>query len=117
VAALYGYDPDDYKERIYILHIFELAFSSHVHRKSVYLEMAGWDEKSNALPADIHDFDWRSFQQEYRDYIDLAKMAQLLPVIGAPVGFFVNRKLIDKLGVTAMNAYRMRMATQSPKRK
>ncbi len=24
-------------------------------------------------------FDWRTFQQEYRDYIDLAKMAQLVP--------------------------------------
>jgi hypothetical protein len=37
-------------------------------------------------PYDVDQFDWRSFQQEYRDYIDLAKMAQLIPVIGAVVG-------------------------------
>ena len=30
-------------------------------------------------PASPEDFDWRRFQQEYRDYIDLAKLAQLLP--------------------------------------
>ncbi|MGI8581540.1 MAG: EcsC family protein, partial [Chitinophagaceae bacterium] len=53
--------------------------------------------------------DWRTFQQEYRDYIDLAKMAQLIPVIGAPVGVVVNYRLIKKLGITAMNAYRMRI--------
>src|SRR6185295_13833024 len=37
VASLYGFDVNDYKERVYILHIFELAFSSHEHRRNVYL--------------------------------------------------------------------------------
>ena len=109
IASVYGFDVDDYKERVYLLHIFELAFSSHAHRKIIYLKMENWDEKSKELPADIHQFDWRHFQQEYRDYIDLAKMAQLVPVIGAPVGVWVNYRLIKKLGNTAMNAYRMRL--------
>ena len=71
--------------------------------------MVDWDVKSRQLPEDINQFEWRKFQQEYRDYLDLAKMAQLIPVIGAPIGFFVNRKLLKKLGLTAMNAYRMRI--------
>lgn len=111
VAALYGYDGKDYKERVYLLHIFELAYSSHAHRKEIYLKMVNWDDYSKALPEDIDQFDWRTFQQEYRDYIDLAKMAQLVPVIGAPVGIIANYRLIKKLGVTAMNAYRMRVIT------
>lgn len=109
IAALYGFDVDDYKERVYILHIFELAFSSHEHRRNVFEKIVDWDEKSKNLPADIHQFDWRNFQQEYRDYIDLAKMAQLIPAIGAPVGLVVNNRLVQKLGTTAMNAYRMRL--------
>ena len=109
IASLYGFDVSDYKERIYILHIFELAYSSHEHRRKVYLKMTDWDEKTKTLPANINDFDWRNFQQEYRDYIDIAKMAQLIPVIGAPVGVVVNYRLIRKLGITAMNAYRMRL--------
>lgn len=109
IATMYGFDVKNYKERVYILHIFELAFSSHQHRKEVYLNMMDWDEKSKELPDDIDKFDWRNFQQEYRDYIDLAKMAQLIPIIGAPVGVVANYQLIKKLGVTAMNAYRMRL--------
>jgi hypothetical protein len=109
IAALYGYNTDDYKERVYILHIFQLAFCSHEERRNIYLKMEDWDEKSKDLPDDIHQFDWRTFQQEYRDYIDLAKMAQLVPVIGAPVGVVANYSLIKKLGITAMNAYRMRL--------
>jgi hypothetical protein len=30
-------------------------------------------------------------------------------LIGAPVGVIVNNRLIKKLGLTAMNAYRMRL--------
>src|SRR5215217_1178913 len=108
IAALYGYDVNDYKERLYILHIFQLAFSSQKHRRSVYFQMENWDLKKHLLPADVHQFDWRAFQQEYRDYIDLAKLAQLIPGIGAVVGYVVNYRLVNKLGVTAMNAYRMR---------
>ncbi|WP_235906510.1 EcsC family protein [Ginsengibacter hankyongi] len=109
IAVLYGFDIDDYKERVYLLHIFELAFSSDEHRRNIFMKMTDWETKRKDLPEDIHQFDWRNFQQEYRDYLDLAKMAQLVPVIGAPVGIIVNNRLVKKLGYTAMNAYRMRI--------
>lgn len=108
IAALYGYPVQDYKERLYILFIFQLAFSSQQHRRTVYQQMTDWEKKKHSLPDDVHQFDWRSLQQEYRDYIDLAKLAQMIPGIGAVVGYVVNRNLINRLGITAMNAYRMR---------
>jgi hypothetical protein len=109
IAALYGFDVRDYRERIYILYIFQLAFSSQQHRKQTYLKMADWEATIREFPENLENFDWRSLQQEYRDYLDIAKMAQLVPVIGAPVGVIVNYQLIRKLGRTAMNAYRMRL--------
>jgi hypothetical protein len=108
IAAIYGHNIKDYKERLFLLHIFQLAFSSQQHRRKVFEQMIEWDKRKELLPDDIHQFNWRDFQQEYRDYIDLAKMAQLIPGIGAVVGFVVNYRLIKKLGHTAMNAYRMR---------
>jgi hypothetical protein len=108
IAAIYGFDTKDYKERIYILYIMQLAFSSQQERRNVYLKITDWKKHAKQLPDDINQYDWRTFQQEYRDYLDLAKMAQLIPVIGAPVGVVVNYRLITKLGATAMNAYRMR---------
>ncbi|MFC5407780.1 EcsC family protein [Larkinella bovis] len=108
IAGIYGYPINEYKERLYIMHIFQLAFSSQERRQAVYEQMTNWDAQSQQLPDDINQFDWRTFQQEYRDYIDLAKMAQLVPGIGAAVGLVVNYRLLDSLGKTAMNAYRMR---------
>lgn len=108
LAAVYGHDVKDYKERLYILYIFQLAFCSRQQQHIVYKQIANWQQTVQDLPEDIHQLDWRTLQQEYRDYLDLAKMAQLVPVIGAPVGFIVNYRLIRKLGDTAKNAYRLR---------
>lgn len=106
IAALYGHPGDDYTERLYLLYVFQLAFSNAVHRRDVYERLPNW--RRQPKPTSIDEFDWRSFQQQYRDYIDLAKLAQLVPIIGAPVGVVVNYRLMRKLGDTAMNAYRMR---------
>lgn len=108
IAALYGYQVKDYKERLFILHIFQLAFSSQRGRNEAVELIADWDNHSQNLSEDVDDFDWRRFQLEYRDFIDLAKMAQLVPIIGAGVGAIANYKLVNLLGDTAMNCYRMR---------
>jgi hypothetical protein len=108
IAGLYGYKVKDYQERVFILYIFQLAFSSAGKRKETYQKILHWDTTTQAYLADMSVFDWRSFQQEYRDYIDLAKLLQLIPGIGAVVGAFANHRLVDKLGETAMNAYRLR---------
>lgn len=112
IATLYGFDVKDYKERLFILHVFGLAFSSQQYRRHLYLKIEDWTATAQSLPEDVHQFEWRPFQQEYRDYIDLAKLAQMIPGIGAVVGFVVNYRLIKKLGDTAKNAYRMRLMQQ-----
>jgi len=112
IAALYGYDVKDYRERLFILHIFFITFSTQDFRNKLYPVIADWDNYSRELPNDINAFDWRNFQQQYRDYLDIAKLLQLMPVIGAAVGAYVNHRLTDKLGQSAMNAYRLRLLKQ-----
>jgi len=113
IAGLYGHSGDDYRERVYLLLIFQLAFSGDQHRRDVCLRISDWAHERELLPPTLDTFDWRTFQQQYRDYIDLAKLAQLVPVIGAPVGAVVNNWLLQKLGRTAMNGYRMRWFGQA----
>ncbi len=109
IANTYGVDVTDYKERLYILHIFQLTFSSQKHRNTIIKVMSDWEQQKDLMPNDIHEFDWRTFQLEYRDFIDLAKLIQLIPGIGAISGAYVNHTYTKKLGKNAMNAYRMRM--------
>lgn len=109
ISSVYGFDSSDYFERLYILHIFQLSFSSKSHMNKVFDRMENWDEYIKTLPAEIDEFQWREFQQEYRDYLDLAKLLQLLPVVGAFVGSYVNNKLLKQLSQTAVYSYRMRL--------
>lgn len=104
-AAIYGFDTEKYEERLFILHIFQLAFSSEEKRRETLFIIDHWEEQKGKLM----DMDWRVFQQEYRDHIDLIKMLQLVPGFGAIVGAYANYNLMDKLAETAMNAYRMRV--------
>jgi hypothetical protein len=108
IATLYGFDIKKYEERLFILHVFQLAFSSDEHRQRIYHVIKYWDEEKEKLV----DVDWRIFQQEYRDYIDLAKMMQLVPGIGAFVGAIANYHLLEHLSETAMNCYRLRLFTK-----
>ena len=107
-ATVYGFDTDEYEERLFILHIFLLAFSSEEKRKATLQIIENWEQQKHL----ISDMDWRDFQQEYRDYIDLVKMFQLLPGIGAMVGAVANYNLLDQLGETAMNSYRLRLLSK-----
>lgn len=107
VVGAYGWGGDTVRERLFLLHIFHLAFASARRRPEALAELERWIEGRDQ-PEMITEYDWRRFQIEYRDYIDLAKLAQLIPVVGAPIGAVVNWRLVDRLGETAIMACRMR---------
>lgn len=110
-ASVYGYDPSKYEERLFILYVFQLAFSSDEKRKETLDVIENWEEQK----ARLMELDWQEFQQEYRDYIDFVKMLQLMPGIGAVVGAYANYNLLDQLGETAMNVYRLRTLQTPPR--
>jgi len=112
LAHIYGYDTRDYKERLFLLYIFQLAFSSQDKKKKLLDNILHWEEEAKLLPLSedyLKTIDWEEFQREYRDSIDFRKMLQLLPGIGAVVGAWANYGLLDDLGEVGMNAYRIRI--------
>ncbi|SDM00344.1 EcsC family protein [Sediminibacillus halophilus] len=107
VGQLYGFEVKKHEERVFLLHVFLLAFSSDRKREEVLHTLVNWQEEKNWS----QQVDWRTLQQEYRDTIDLAKLLQLVPGFGALVGAFANGRFLDKLGETAINMYRLRLLT------
>ncbi|MCO7175829.1 EcsC family protein [Sporolactobacillus kofuensis] len=109
-ASIYGFDTKEMEERIFILQVFKLAFSSDDVRRETLSIIENWATRKQAF----QDMDWQEFQQEYRDYLDFAKMLQLMPGIGAAVGAVVNYNLLDRLGEVTINCYRLRLLTTPP---
>ncbi|NDI35378.1 EcsC family protein [Chengkuizengella sediminis] len=108
LAHIYGFNTKYFHERLYILNIFQLAFSGYDHRLKTLSSIHNWDSTAKTLN-DPDSIDWEKFQQEYRDSLDFRKMLQMLPGIGAVVGAWANFGLIQELGDTAMNCYRLRI--------
>jgi hypothetical protein len=110
LAHLYGFSTRIGSERLFILHIFQLAFSSPEVRPALLSRIKQWN-CGEVWPGrnQPESIDWEQFQREYRDSIDFRKMLQLVPGIGAVVGAWANYGLLEDLGRTGMNCYRLRI--------
>jgi len=112
LAHVYGFQTGDYRERMFLLYVFQLAFSSPDKRPALYGAVSNWSTTVRQWPSGeqyLQHIDWEQFQREYRDSIDFRKMLQLVPMIGAVVGAWANYGLLDELGTTAINCFRMRL--------
>ncbi|MGX7835661.1 EcsC family protein, partial [Campylobacter fetus subsp. venerealis] len=68
IAALYGFDTKDFHERLFLLYVFQLAFSSQQRRNDLIGLLENWEDYRETLPNDFKEFDWKTFQLDYRDY-------------------------------------------------
>jgi len=112
LAHVYGYDTHDVRERLFLLHVFQLAFSGAEGKGALFRRLKQWEQVRASLPQGpsyLESIDWEQFQREYRDAIDLRKLLQLVPGIGAIVGAWANYGLVEELGEAGRNSYRMRL--------
>lgn len=101
IARSFGYDIREKKERIYLLKVFILAFSGDRCKKRTYLEVINYENN-------FSDVDWQELYHEYKEKVDFKKMLQIIPGFGALIGAWANYGLIEELGETARNCYRLR---------
>ena len=62
-SAIHGCEVGKYEERLFLLYVFQLAFSSDEHKKETLRVIENWNEEKEK----VKELDWRSFQQEYRE--------------------------------------------------
>ncbi|MEF2965601.1 EcsC family protein [Paenibacillus sp. M1] len=111
LAHVYGYDTKDFSERVFILKVFQMAFSGPESRARLLNSIKNWHIEKEQWQSDAEysrNMDWETFQIEYRDAIDFRKMLQMMPGIGAFAGAWANYTILEELREFAMNAYRIR---------
>ncbi|GIP37245.1 ABC transporter-associated protein EcsC [Paenibacillus sp. J31TS4] len=121
LAHLYGFNTVAYRERLFLLHVFQLAFSGTAHKRAIWQTIKDWNRTDRELDANqvaaARPIDWQKLQQEYRDTIDLRKLLQLMPGIGAVVGAWANYGLLEELFTVAKHAYHVRLLEDGDKTK
>ncbi|MFD1640002.1 EcsC family protein [Evansella tamaricis] len=112
-AKIYGFDVEDYRERLFLLSIFQLAFSKEDKKRDALYKITSWNKEMENLPNDrssyMDSINWKTFQLEYRDFIDLPKTLQMIPGFGALVGAVANYNYLDILSYHTKNSFRHRL--------
>ncbi|MYL38624.1 EcsC family protein [Halobacillus litoralis] len=103
-AQVCGMNIHSYENRVYLMHVFMLAYSSDEVRKQTKEKVMNWKD----VPIEEKIVDWKTLQMEYRDTLDIVKLLQIVPGIGAVVGFVANGRLLEQLGETALQSFRLR---------
>ncbi len=111
LAHVYGYDTRQFSERVFVLKVFQMAFSGPDKRAELLHSINYWEHEKTRWQSDsdyTKQMDWETFQMEYRDAIDFRKMLQMVPGIGAVAGAWANYSILGDLREIAANAYRLR---------
>jgi len=120
LAHNYGYDTKHFSERVFILKVFQLSFSSPEQRANLLKSIKNWDAEKELWSAETEyseHMNWETFQKEYRDAIDFRKLLQMVPGIGAVAGAWANYTILEELGQSATNAYRLRRLNASAEKR
>ncbi|ANE45770.1 ecsC [Paenibacillus swuensis] len=120
LSHIYGYSTTPFSERIFILSVFQLAYSGPTERQRMFQRIRNWETEKQQWSSDVNyhkNMDWETFQKEYRDAIDFRKMLQMIPGIGAVAGAWANYNILEELGETAMNSYRLRRLAEATQRR
>ncbi|MBU7320870.1 EcsC family protein [Paenibacillus oleatilyticus] len=108
MAMVYGYDPNDKRERVFVIKCLQFASSDIVGKKAVLEELADFDNEHRQRDAISQLQGWREVVTIYRDNFGWKKLFQLVPVAGMIFGAVLNRSTLQDVAEAGKMLYRKR---------
>jgi hypothetical protein len=111
IAICYGYNPNDKKERMYIVKVLQFVSSDIVGKKAILNQLSLIDspEDEQAKREVISELQgWREVVFTYRDQVGWKKLFQMIPIAGLLFGAFINRSAVNDIAEAGMMLYRKR---------
>jgi hypothetical protein len=108
IAIIYGYDPNDKNERVFIIKCLQFTSSDIVGKETILKELSSYyrKEKSNETISQLQG--WREVVYTYRDQFGWKKLFQMIPVAGLIFGAYTNRSMIKDISEVGDMLYRKR---------
>lgn len=111
IAICYGYNPNDKKERMYIVKVLQFVSSDIVGKKAILNQLSLIDspEDEQAKREVVSELQgWREVIFTYRDQVGWKKLFQMIPIAGLLFGAFINRSAVNDIAEAGMMLYRKR---------
>lgn len=112
MALCYGYDPDDPKERVFIVKCLQFSSADIVGKKAVLEELAAFDDANQSDQVFSQIQGWREVVQSYTDSFGMKKLFQLIPIAGIIFGSVSNKGTIGDAAEAGKMLYKKRRISQ-----
>lgn len=110
IAICYGYDPNDKKERLFIIKCLQFISSDIVGKQVILSQLSKFDQQDEGTKREVLSEiqGWREVVLSYRDQFGWKKLFQMVPIAGLVFGAFINRSAINDIAEAGMMLYRKR---------
>ncbi|PZM64416.1 EcsC family protein [Paenibacillus dendritiformis] len=107
-AICYGFDPDDPRERVFIVKCMQFTTSDVVGKQAILKDVADYDNPERERAGWSEMQGWRETMASFTDSFGWKKLFQTIPVVGMVFGSFSNRSMIHDMAETGQYLYRKR---------
>jgi len=110
IAICYGYDPNDKKERLFIVKTLQFISADIVGKQAILTQLSLFDKEDKKAKREVLSEiqGWREVVFAYRDNFGWKKLFQMVPIAGIVFGAFINRSAINDIAEAGSMLYRKR---------
>jgi hypothetical protein len=108
IAISYGYDPNEKKERIYIVKCMQFVSSDIVGKKAILEELAAFEQEDLDKQTISQLQGWQEVVATYCDNFGWKKLFQMIPIAGILFGAYLNKSMVQDVGEAGKMLYRKR---------
>ncbi|PKG23405.1 EcsC family protein [Niallia nealsonii] len=110
IAICYGFNPNDKKERIFIIKCLQFVSADIVGKEAILKQLAEFEENNEHVQREVISEmqGWKEVVFAYRDTFGWKKLFQMVPVFGIIFGAFSNRSSIEAIAEAGDMLYRKR---------
>lgn len=106
IAIVYGYDPKEKEERVFVVKCLQFAAADIVGKKAILEELASFSETRSHVFSELQG--WREVMMTFRDQYGWKKLFQAVPIIGVVFGSLFNKSFMEDIAETGKMLYRKR---------
>jgi len=113
IAIVYGYDPKEKEERVFVVKCLQFAAADIVGKKAILEELASLTGQRERVFSELQG--WREVMMTFRDQYGWKKLFQAVPIIGVIFGSLFNKSFIEDIAETGKMLYRKRRIVEKLK--
>lgn len=108
MAICYGYNPEDEKERLFIVKCLQFSSSDIVGKQTILNELKEYEKLETRNNGVSQVQSWREVIAVYRDNYGWKKLFQMVPIAGIVFGAYLNRQTIQDVAEAGKMLYKKR---------